>query len=336
MLAAADPLTAYAPLVLVGGMVLLFACARVLPSTLATRLDHNGLRAVGFFLPIAFACVTAMLLGRTEIAVGIVFGTSVGAMTTVIGFVAMGAPIGGGPGRWQRIWAFQLAAALLVFVAGFKGWFSWRDAVALLTEGLVLLTLWHDHRNEPRPVEPIHAPPDRPGAIRAIELALAGVAMWLGGWAITVGTVRTHTLIPHFSTSALAGTVVSLSMVMPMMYGTWRLAEGGKSWAPMTTQVGVVLLNLCLLLPILILMPYAASKLPFLSHWSGNALVWHEGLAKVLNYPAAVWRIDNVVLIIVGVFLLPVTVGKWALGREEGMFLIGGYFFYLTATLAGG
>jgi hypothetical protein len=48
------------------------------------------------------------------------------------------------------------------------------------------------------------------------------------------------------------------------------------------------------------------------------------------------WRIDTVVLIVVGVLLLPVSIGKWRLGREEGMVLLAGYFFYLTTTLASG
>jgi len=41
-------------------------------------------------------------------------GTSVGALTTVVGFIAVGAPVESGPLRFRRIWAFILAAALLV------------------------------------------------------------------------------------------------------------------------------------------------------------------------------------------------------------------------------
>ncbi len=121
-----------------------------------------------------------------------------------------------------------------------------------------------------------------------------------------------------------------------MMYGSWRLSTGGQGWAPVTTQIGIVILNLCALLPALILLPYLAAHVPQVARWSGDAMLWHEGLPKLLLFPSPMWRIDNIVLIIMGVFLLPVAFGKWSLGREEGMVLIAGYFFYLTATIASG
>jgi Ca2+/Na+ antiporter len=65
-------------------------------------------------------------------------------------------------------------------------------------------------------------------------------------------------------------------------------------------------------------------------------MLWQEGLPKLLIFPPPMWRIDNVILIVVGVFLLPVAIGKWSLSREEGMVLIAAYFFYLTATLVSG
>ena len=40
-------------------------------------------------------------------------------------------------------------AALLVFVAGFNGTFSWHHALALFLEGLILLSLWHDSSTTP-------------------------------------------------------------------------------------------------------------------------------------------------------------------------------------------
>src|SRR5439155_7420085 len=115
---------------LVGGMLALFACSRILAAILPNHPQAIGLRSLAYFLPIAAASLIAMLLGRPEIAVGIVFGTSVGAMTTVVGFIALAGPVDAGPPRWRRLWPFQLAAALLVFVIGFKGTLNWRDAIA--------------------------------------------------------------------------------------------------------------------------------------------------------------------------------------------------------------
>lgn len=360
------PLVESGPAILLAGMVALFACSRVLAARVARGDLSVGLRAVSYFIPIAAASFAAMLLGRPEIAVGVVFGTSVGAMTTVIGFIALAAPVEAGPPRWRRIWPFQLAAALLVFVMGFKGTFNWHDAVALGVEGLLLYGLWNEPRDEAEqtagsvlneaagstaPVAgwpgtfPLNYAPLPPAEtlympVRVVvliaELTLIAVLLWLGAWSITQGTVRTASQLRGMSTSAMAGSIVSLALVLPMTYGTWRRSAGACGWSPVTTQVGVVLLNLCALLPALILLPYLAVHVPKVSAWAGDAMLWNDRLPKLLIFPTPMWRIDNVVLIVVGVLLLPVAIGKWSLGREEGLVLIAGYFFYLTATIASG
>jgi Ca2+/Na+ antiporter len=361
---ALDPFVRLGPMILLGGMVALFACSRVLTILFARGDNRIGARALTSFVPIAAASLVAMLLGRPEIAVGIVFGTSVGAVTTVIGFVAMAGPINPGPARWRRLWAFLLVASMLVFVAGFKGTLNWHDALALLIEGLIVFSLWTDptadaaggsaphvavddaaHHDDDwsHAVTLNYATPTRHDAwtlgrvlLITLELALIAALLWLGGWAVTQGAVRSSTALRGMSTSGLAASVISLALVLPMMHGSWRMAAGGRGWAPVTAQVGVVLLNLCVLLPVLILLPYVAAHVPAVARWSGDAMAWHEGLPKLLVYPAAIWRIDNVLLVIMGVMLLPVALGKWSLGREEGLALIAGYFFYLTATVATG
>lgn len=355
--AAIDPLFHLIPLMLLmGGMVALFACSRVLSTILPRRVDAIGMRSLGLFIPIAAASLISMLMGRPEIAVGIIFGTSVGAMTTVIGFVALAGPLGDGPAHWRRIWPFQLVAALLVLISGFKGTFEWKDAVALLVEGLLLLTLWNDReqapatagsvlegawsgRSQPPPLPYAGETPIRTEgeiAMLVVQLLLVAVLLWFGGWGVTQGAVRTSTALRGLSTSGMAGSIVSLALVMPMMYGAWRHADGGRGWIPVTAQIGVVLLNLCALLPVLILLPYMAKVFPMVAHFAGDSLAPRGGLATLLVFPSPMWRIDNVVLIVVGVLLLPVSIGKWRLGREEGMVLLAGYFFYLTTTLASG
>jgi Ca2+/Na+ antiporter len=361
-------ITRWSPAMLLGGVVALFVCARALAALWTREPSDAGGRSLAFFAPIAAVSLVAMLLGRPEVAVAVVFGTSVGAVTTVIGFVALSGQIQGGPARWRRVWPFLLAAALLVFVTGFKGSFDWRDALAMLTEGLLLLSLWRDPTPASAGAGATHAsvleeitdgdmvvsrpgsfplnyatPAESPdGRTRArrlmtgLELVLVGVLLWLGAWAVTHGTVGTGRVLRGMSTSAIAGSVVSLGLVLPMMYGSWRVAAGGRGWSPVTTQVGVVLLNLCLLLPVLILIPYLAARAPQVARWAGDAMLWHEGLPRLLIFPSPMWRVDNVVLLVVGVFLLPVAFAKWSIGREEGMVLVAGYFFYLTATIASG
>jgi Ca2+/Na+ antiporter len=346
-----ESLVRQGPGLLCAGLVALFACSRALAAILPPA-GAIGLRSLAFFIPIAAASLAAMLLGRGEIAVGIVFGTSVGALTTVVGFVALAAPVDAGPPRWRRLWPFQLVAALLVFVAGFGGTFKWTEAVALATEGLLLLALWNDDDHAARgpattthdvlenavaPVDPGDDPADRRRWILlAIEIPLVLALLWLGAWMAAEGAVRTATAHRFVSTSAIAGSVISLALVLPMAYGAWRAAAGGRGWATVTTQMGVVLLNLCALLPALIAIPYLASVYPPLAHWANGGLSEGNGVPKLLLFPAPMWRIDNVLLIVAGALLLPVGLGKWALGREEGMILIAAYFFYLMATAASG
>jgi len=346
-LAAAEPTINRGPALLLGGMAALFVCSRILAAILPRRADQMGLRALAFFLPGAAVSLVASLLGRPEIALGVLFGTSVGAVTTVVGYIAVAEPVEAAPPRWRRLWPFLLASALLVFVIGFKGTFSWHDAVALAVEGLLLLTLWNDpgehataqtilDAHAPQPAEILPDPSPRATLRLILELLLIAVLLWLSAWFVTRGTVHTAPTLRGMSTSGLAGSVVSLSMVLPMMFGSWRLGADGRGWALVTTQIAVVLLNLCLLLPILILLPYLAAIFPQVAHFAGDSMLWHEGLPKLVIFPPPMWRIDNVLLIVVGVFLLPVAIGKWALSREEGMVLIAAYFFYLTATLVSG
>jgi Ca2+/Na+ antiporter len=358
------------PYYLVAGVVGLCA-GSVLLSGLFSRLagdsaeaedEPAGLRAVGHFLPIAAASLVAMLLGSTDVAVGIVFGTSVGALTTVVGIAALAQPVEGGPRKWTRLWPFALVASLIVFIAGFKGTFQWHDAVALLTEGVVIVGLWLELGERPRVASSgdvygevlsgsstlnYETPKPRGpwridwgrAALALGELVLIGALLWVSSLAATRGAVRTGGASSRgagVSASALAGSVISLALVLPMTWGSWRRAERGRSWSPVSTQVGVVLLNLCALLPLLIVLPYAAARLPQLSRWAGDALAYGEGTPRLLLFPAPMWRIDNVVLLIVGALLLPVSLRRWNLGREEGMVLIAGYFFYLTATLLSG
>ncbi|HSI36687.1 MAG TPA: hypothetical protein VK986_24085 [Tepidisphaeraceae bacterium] len=363
------------PYVLIAGLVGLFVCSRLLAGVLAP-VDGGvrpGMRAIGLWLPIAACALVAMVMGRTEIAMGVVFGTSVGAMTTVVGFTALAEPIGGGPGRWRRLWPFPLAAALIVFVAGFKGHFGWRDGVALAVEGAVVLALWRDRGGkdeggrmkdegeadgEPADDIDVRTPDDRQTSqsrvleyrtprtagedvgrkvVLSVEVFVAVAVAVLAAWAVSVGVVKVSEGVRNFSSAGIAATVVGLALVMPMTYGAWRRASGGKSWDAMTTQVGIVLLNLCVLLPSCIALPYLASINGPVGDWvstfAGDGLRYGPGLVKPLIFPVAFWRVDNVLLIIVAVLLLPVAAGKWKLGKEEGMVLVAGYFFYLTAIL---
>jgi hypothetical protein len=276
-----EPLARHAPALLLAGCCALYACSRLLATLVPRpRVDDDGrlgLRALAYFVPIAFASVVALLLGRPEIAVGIVFGTSVGAVTTVVGFIALAGPVDVPPPRFRRLWPFLLAAGLLVLVAGFGGIFKWREAVAMLTQGLLLLTLWNDRDAARADREPATthevlqratggggrgrvvlnyqspvADPRRPAdwVVLFVELSLLATLCWFGAWMVTQGAVRAAPALRGLSTSATAASIISLALVLPMTHGTWNRASAGHGWAPVTTQRGDVFQNLCAQLPI--------------------------------------------------------------------------------------
>ena len=104
----------------------------------------------------------------------------------------------------------------------------------------------------------------------------------------------------------------------------------------MTAQAGVVIINLCVLLPALALVPYATAHLPSLTQVFPPIFDWTEKTVEVLAFPLGVWRVDAVLLVILSVLYLPVSMGRWNLGRGEGMLLVVAYFGYLIATTISG
>ena len=103
--------------------------------------------------------------------------------------------------------------------------------------------------------------------------------------------------------------------------GILNFAQG--EWMMLAAVFGVVLLNLCLLLPGLILGWYLRQR-----------LVSPAQDPSGLPLPMAVWRVDMVVLVVLGMMLAPVALGHWRLGKIEGMALIVGYAAYLIAATA--
>src|SRR5947209_5030021 len=67
-----------------------------------------GRRALLHWIPIATAVVVARMMGWPDISLGIIFGTSVAVLSTVVGSLCMTAPIGPAPARWKRLWPFTL------------------------------------------------------------------------------------------------------------------------------------------------------------------------------------------------------------------------------------
>lgn len=188
---------------------------------------------------------------------------------------------------------------------------------------------------------PITTPPTENqwrGTQLLLAIALAAAGGWLAYRATTVADDRTRVA----SSGLIAAAVISPLLVLPML-GTGAIAAHHGRLASATAGiVGVVLLNLCALLPLVIL-----------THYARQAVVdWEQVQPAVATtapadsdeataykfrpvpFPLAVWRVDTVLLIVFGMLLLPVSLGRLTLRKPEGLAMGILYVVYLVVSTA--
>jgi hypothetical protein len=100
-----------------------------------------------------------------------------------------------------------------------------------------------------------------------------------------------------------------------------------------TSLIGIVLLNLCLLLPVLAIGPYVKA-IRGMVNISPLVIDIHGYSPQPMIYPWGVWRLDAVLLLIISAFFVPVGLGKWNLTRRDGVALALAYLIYLTVIRA--
>jgi hypothetical protein len=365
--------------------VLLYIASRAGADALAGIATLSpGRMAIGHWVPIAAVALLAMIVDRSDVALGVVSASSVACLSLAAGTVAFLAPPGEStpaPAWARRPWPMILPTAMLVFLAGFRGELTLTHAGILLVEGVVVLLLWTD--TEPaRGRDEDGLPPvaSRAGArarispLRVLQLLLAVGLAAIGAWAAVHGAARgsgatrtIYTDVDVASAGLLAATILSPLLVLPMLGGGVELAHRGQGWVAITSQVGVVLLNLCLLLPVVVVEghyhplrtavqwtqaefrgePYfsaatvvtqAPATRPATTRTSSTSPSIEDDepepvAAKAVPLPLAVWRVDVVALIALGLFLLPVAIGRWPLSKGQGLGLIAGYIAYLLLAM---
>src|SRR5881394_4011960 len=99
-------------------------------------------RIFAHWLPIVSAVLFATILGYGEMAVAMIFGTSVARLSVVSGFVVMAGPLNEIPNQPRRLWPFLPVLTTLVFVLGLRGTLGVFEVTALVIQGLLLLLLW--------------------------------------------------------------------------------------------------------------------------------------------------------------------------------------------------
>lgn len=306
--------------------------------------NRAGWRAVGhasIIGVVALLCLRSSMgrpgidppgVGRPAIAIGMLFSTSVTCLTLLLGIVNYLAPVATPPPE-RRVWPFVLPTGLLALVAGFNGHFSLIHAGMLMLLGLAIVNLWRGIRGETSAQEIASLFPDfktsrRLKISRWLQLILAlGLAV-VGGWAMTQGVSQLEQTRRLFNATLLGGAVLGPLLTLPILGTTARFAEHGRSDSAMTTLIGVVLVNLCALVPLIIIV-YSISgvfNVDFRKAGLIDALLSH---LRTTPFPLVSWRIDSVILVVLGFALIPVSLARWTFTRIESVALIFAYAIYL-------
>jgi cation:H+ antiporter len=310
-------------LLLLAAGVMLYVSSRVAAGVGARGEPGSPGRALGHWLPIAAVALVAVLRGQGVVAVAVVLATTLGCLALVMGLAAMQSPIAPGSARSRRAWGFILPAGLLLLLIGLRVEFSLLHAVVLAVQGLVVLmaaeigsknerrsgdisqagALFNPHHSDAAPAQRVAL---------SISFGLAMILALLGAWAATESAIglALGTRVPL---DVLATGAISALLVLPIIGSTTGLVHRGLSRIVGDVQVRVALLNLCLLLPLVIVL------------WT----LLHD---QPLAFPMRMWRVDAVVLTVLGLLLLPVALGRWSLERYEGIGLVIAYGLYLMAA----
>jgi Ca2+/Na+ antiporter len=325
---------------LLAGALMLYVASRAAAHTLAGSGANPGRRALGYWIPIAATAMVAVAFHRADLALSIIFATSVGCLSLLLGSMCIIRPNADSPAPPRRLWPLAMPAALLTLLIGFTGHFSWQHAGLLLFEGLALLFVWQELSgsdeipaalgDERLPEIDKHSFPLR----WRVDLTLVVILSFIGAVGAIIGVQRLNRNSQMISDMATFIAILGPLLVLPMLIAGAALAQKNRAWEATTSAVGVVLLNLCLLLPIVILLWYVVGAIQLNS--SDWRLLRLGSLAGISPMPFSwvTWRVDNVVLVVLAFVLFPAAMDRWRLGRAEGIMLIALYGVYVLMEAA--
>ena len=309
------------PLIVAAGAAMYIASKALSDAMTDGVANRPGRLAIGQWLPIATLAVAAAAINRTDIAVGLIFSTAVATLSLALGSVSF---VGSVPmaTSTHRTWAMLVPAGLLVFLVGFRTTISPFGAGVMLLQGLCVLLLWTD-RTSPATEEVSQSGSGL--AFRFIQFLLAIALAGIGAWMALHGIDQVALNSEFASAGLLTATLLSPLLVLPIIGTGTELAQQKQSTTAVSSQVGVALLNACVLLPLVVLTSYARQ---FLDQKHAATLQFIP-----VTFPLAVWRVDVIIFIALGLFLLPVAIGRWSIRRLQGLGLMLGYVLYLALSI---
>ena len=320
------------PLIVLAGLAMYVASKALSDALVAGRAGLSGRLALGQWMPIAVVAIAAVAGDRPAIAIFLIFSSSVGCLCLGTGAVAL---LGFFPEAnvARRVWTFLLPAGLLIFLAGFQGGISLWVAGLFALQGMVVLLLWvarKDGIGQPQPVVPI----GRGTGFRVVQFILAIYIACIGAWFALHGIDHVSAGNEFASSGLLTATLLSPLLVLPIIVTGTELAQRNQASMAVDAQMGVVLLNLCALLPLVVVTSYARQFVMQRIINKPLPTTFPAALdLKAFPLPLGVWRVDVVMLIALGLFLMPVALGRWTLTKQQGLGMMIGYAVYLTLAI---
>ncbi len=315
------------PMIAIAGVGAYIASKALADGVSGGDRTRPGLIAIGHWLPIGIISVAAAWADQPDIAMGLIFSTAVACLSLAIGAVVFLGPMQMSTAA-RRCWAMLVPASVMTFLIGIHGHISLLNAGLLAMLGICVLMLWNDPPPT-APTEPLPVAQVRQGWLLPViqiplALTLAGIAAWFDIRGI--GLVSAHT---DYATAALlSATLVGPLLVLPIIGTGTESAHLHQSASAISSQVGVALLNLCGLIPLV--MMTACVHATIAGHTPFSAINFEFSYP----FPLAIWRVDVILLIVLSLLLLPVAMGRWSLSRGHGLMLMLGYLCYLVLTLA--
>jgi hypothetical protein len=303
-----------AEVLLVGGIVLQYVATRLWIAALSPADGSRpGRQAFAQWLPILATAIAALAMHQPVMALCLVFGSSVAGLSLVLGMTSYVAPIDPSVSQ-KRLWGMVFPAGIFLLLAGFRGKLTWGHSVMLLLMGSAFLAVWTERSDEVLPLADSNrsARPWKILLIPAIVLACVGAAVTLYG----SGKAGSRILTPDL----MAATILSPLLLLPALGSGTLFAHSGRTDRAVTSICGTVLLNLCLLLPAIVLTEYARGA--------------YHGRAEPMVFPLITWRVDAVLLVVLGFALIPAAAGRWVPQRFESVLLVVVYAGYLFSEMA--
>lgn len=337
-----------------------------------------GRVALAHWIPTVAISVVAILRGRSDLAIGIVFATAVAALSLAVGMICLLSP-GESTPPTRRVWPFLVPAALLVLLAGFSGSIKFVHALMLGGFGLTVWLVWQAAAREsavneadelvaavhdkhaadaamlpdatgPESATPtigaegaVSAAPSDWSPFRIVKVVVSLIIICVAGWLLVDGTLSAEGSSPIFRITLMAAGVISPLITLPLLAAGTDMAQHSRGGHAISACIGISLLNLLALLPALVILwwikvawaggawPVAAIIFPQGTGGFGKLVMIARRLPS-LPMPLMVWRVDTVVLAILGVMLLPAAIGNWRVRRLEAIVLVLIYAGYLSVT----